>query len=376
MLTRDVELPKNPPTELIKEKHAAFLESYAKDRHGFEQTMVEYLRMSGIYWSLTAMEIMGDGYRDRLGNREELLSFISSCQDPISGGISPSNGHDPHILHTLSAIQILAMMDALNETPPIVDIDKVVSYIKSLQQPDGSFFGDKWGEVDLRFSFCAIACLSLLHRLDEINTESAVSFIMSCNNTIDGGFGSRPGSESHAGLIYCALGSLSILGRLDLIDADNLGWWLAERQLPTSGGLNGRPEKLPDLCYSWWVLSSLCILGRLRWIHPQRLTQFILACQDVETGGFSDRPGNCVDPFHTCFGLTGLSLLSHELVIPFETSEVSKGGEGDSSSSATSKVTENILETIGSQVKPVNAVFCMPQEVIDRLKIRVEMLSL
>jgi len=30
----------------------------------------------------------------------------------------------------------------------------------------------------------------------------------------DGGFGSRPGSESHAGLIYCCLGTLSITGKL------------------------------------------------------------------------------------------------------------------------------------------------------------------
>lgn len=98
-----------------------------------------------------------------------------------------------------------------------------MSYIKSLQQPDGSFYGDKWAEVDSRFSFCAIASLSLLRRLDEINVDAAVDFVMKCNNLIDGGFGSRPGSESHAGLIYCCLGSLSLTGQLDRVDADLLG---------------------------------------------------------------------------------------------------------------------------------------------------------
>lgn len=42
------------------------------------------------------------------------------------------------------------------------ETERVVAYIRSLQQPDGSFTGDKWGEVDTRFSFCAVACLSLL----------------------------------------------------------------------------------------------------------------------------------------------------------------------------------------------------------------------
>lgn len=61
--------------------------------------------------------------------------------------------------------------------------------------------GDKWGEVDTRFSFCAVLCLSLLHKLDTIDVNQAVEFVLSCMN-FDGGFGSRPGSESHAGNIY------------------------------------------------------------------------------------------------------------------------------------------------------------------------------
>lgn len=37
-----------------------------------------------------------------------------------------------------------------------------MSYVSKLQQDDGSFTGDKWGEIDTRYSFCALACLSLL----------------------------------------------------------------------------------------------------------------------------------------------------------------------------------------------------------------------
>lgn len=60
------------------------------------------------------------------------------------------------------------------------------------------FAGDKWGEVDTRFSFCAVMCLSLLQRLEAINVNKTVDFVLSCMN-FDGGFGSKPGSESHAG---------------------------------------------------------------------------------------------------------------------------------------------------------------------------------
>merc|ERR1711928_237626 len=119
-----------------------------------------------------------------------------------------------------------------------------------------------------RFSFCAVACLALLGRIDAINVDNAVKFVISCMN-FDGAFGCRPGSESHAAQVYCCVGMLSITGHLHHSKADKLGWWLCERQLP-SGGLNGRPEKL--------------------------LRNFILACQDTETGGFSDRPDDMPDP--------------------------------------------------------------------------------
>ena len=62
----------------------------------------------------------------------------------------------------------------------------------------------------------------------------------------DGGFGSIPTAESHAGQVFCCVGALLIAGAIDRVDRDLLGWWLAERQLP-NGGLNGRPEKLEDV---------------------------------------------------------------------------------------------------------------------------------
>jgi prenyltransferase beta subunit len=49
-----------------------------------------------------------------------------------------------------------------------------------------------------RFSYIAVCCLSILRRLNKINVEKAVSYIVSCKN-LDGGFGCTPGGESHAG---------------------------------------------------------------------------------------------------------------------------------------------------------------------------------
>lgn len=296
--------------------------------------------------------------------------MIRSCIHS-NGGISAAPGHDPHVLYTLSAIQILVSYDvdfeAADPASRVIDVDKTVNYIVSLQNEDGSFNGDAWGEVDVRFSFCSIASLALLKRLEAIDLDRAIDFVMHCYNNIDGGFGCRPNSESHSGLIYCCVGSLSIAGQLHRIDADQLGWWLAERQLP-SGGLNGRPEKLPDLCYSWWVLSSLTIIGRLHWINKRKLLRFILACQDVDNGGFSDRPNNMVDPFHTVFGIAGLSMLSHNYQDIEEVPTGDAGGGDDQVDTIdVTKIRESILK--------VNPVFCMPEHIIEKRGIFTQRLA-
>ncbi|KAK4577395.1 hypothetical protein RGQ29_027763 [Quercus rubra] len=287
--------------ELAAEKHVQYILSAERRKDDFVSVVLEHLRMNGAYWGLTTLDLLGkldtvDVY--------EVVSCVMKCQHE-SGGFGGNIGHDPHVLYTLSAVQVLALFDKLN----VLDIDKVTNYIAGLQNEDGSFSGDIWGEVDTRFSYIAICCLSILHRLNKINVEKAVSYILSCKN-LEGGFGCTPGGESHAGQIFCCVGALAITGSLHHIDKDLLGWWLCEWQVK-SGVLNGRPEKLPDVCCSWWVLSSLIMIDRVHWINKEKLVEFILDCQDMENGGISDRQDDAVDVYHTYFGVAGLSLLEY-----------------------------------------------------------------
>lgn len=65
--------------------------------------MTEFLRMSGIYWGITALDLMD--HVDKI-DKASIIEFIKKCQCSTSGGISPCDGHDPHILYTLSAVQV------------------------------------------------------------------------------------------------------------------------------------------------------------------------------------------------------------------------------------------------------------------------------
>lgn len=299
-----------------------FIYELDTESSGLDRCLADYIRINGIYWAITALRLL----RPSLDpcsvefdlqspmKRRDICDFVLSCQAE-SGGFGGNVGHLPHLTFTLSAIQILATFSQLEN--PLFLKERHCSWIISLiSEKDGSVMGDKDGEIDNRFSYCALSSLSLMGELERLNLkqmDSMNSFIISCQNG-DGSFGARPGMESHAGQVFCCIGSLKILNRRLEGKRGALKEWLTLRQLP-SGGLNGRPEKLEDVCYSWWILSSLAMMDWLdSSINKESLTKFILSCQgtsETSGGGFADRPGDLPDIFHTLFGIAGLSLLGY-----------------------------------------------------------------
>ncbi len=339
------------PPPFYHDLHINYIQTLASkidSPSSYEGAVTEHLRMSGVYWSLTALSLLvpfeevdkrmnltgeyatkeeeqqvhstsdnndhstiNSNAKSTSGvtsKKQSIVDWVFSCYDTSSGGFGGNLNQDGHILYTLSALQILALADKLSDPRLLSNKEQIVHFITSCQQADGSFAGDEWGEVDTRFTYCALSSLSLLDELSAVDVDKAAEYIASCQN-FDGGFGCTQGAESHAGQIFTCVGALSIARRLDLIhDVELLCWWLAERQCD-SGGLNGRPEKQADVCYSWWILSSLCILGRVDYIKGSKLASFILKCQDDEDGGIADRPSDMPDVFHTFFGISGLSLI-------------------------------------------------------------------
>ncbi|SMN19833.1 similar to Saccharomyces cerevisiae YPR176C BET2 Beta subunit of Type II geranylgeranyltransferase required for vesicular transport between the endoplasmic reticulum and the Golgi [Maudiozyma saulgeensis] len=301
---------------LLREKHIKYIESLDKKKDDYEYWLSEHLRLNGVYWGLTALCIMDA--KDAF-TKDSVIEFVMSCWDSNRGGFGPFPRHDSHLLTTLSAIQILATYDSLNILEETEKLDKCTEFIIANQLQDGSFQGDRFGEVDTRFVYTALNALSILGKLTPEIVDPAVDFILKCYN-FDGGFGLCPGAESHAAQAFTCLGALKIANKLDALtpkQIEETGWWLSERQIP-GGGLNGRPSKLPDVCYSWWVLSSLAIIGKLDWIDYEGLRKFILEAQDKIKGGISDRPDNEVDVYHTVFGLAGLSLMGFYNLVPID----------------------------------------------------------
>jgi geranylgeranyl transferase type-2 subunit beta len=76
-----------------------------------EYWLTEHLRLSGLYWGLTALHLLG--HAEALPRRET-IEYVLSCQHE-NGGFGAAPGHDAHMLYTVNAVQILATVDAISD---------------------------------------------------------------------------------------------------------------------------------------------------------------------------------------------------------------------------------------------------------------------
>lgn len=102
----------DPSRHLLIPMHVAFVEALDKKRDSLAYHFTTHLRMNGVYWGLTALEILG---RPEVLDRQALIDFVFSCWNDETGGFGSFPAHDAHVHSSLSAIQILAMKDALGE---------------------------------------------------------------------------------------------------------------------------------------------------------------------------------------------------------------------------------------------------------------------
>ncbi|CAF90463.1 unnamed protein product, partial [Tetraodon nigroviridis] len=163
--------------------------------------------------------------------------------------------------------------------------------LRALQMEDGSFYALPEGsENDIRFIYCAASICYMLDDWSGMDTRKAIEYIRG-SLSYDGGFGQGAGRESHGGWTYCAIASLCLMGRLDETlsrrELDRIRRWCIMRQ---QSGFHGRPNKPVDTCYSFWVGATLELLGVFRYTNFNKNRSFILSTQDRLVGGFAKWP--------------------------------------------------------------------------------------
>eukprot|EP00127_Corallochytrium_limacisporum_P004872 Clim_evm16s191 gene=Clim_evmTU16s191 len=270
--------------------------------------------------SRTAMDGLGESVIRRS------IAFLKQCQDVDTGGFGGGPYQLSHLAPTYAAVASVALIGT-KEAYDLIDRPKLLEFLQTCksQFPGGGFALHRGGEEDVRGAYCAIAVAKLLD-LESLTShggdtlfDGTAEWIASCQ-TYEGGLGGVPGMEAHGGYAYCGLAGLALLNRIEVLEPYRFIHWLSMRQMRFEGGFSGRSNKLVDSCYSFWVGACFTIL---RDYHPlfrnpedvnvlcdaNSLAWYVAgACQD-RRGGIVDKPGKSRDHYHTCYALSGLSVL-------------------------------------------------------------------
>jgi len=193
------------------EAHIKYLASLSSQKESLESCLSEHLRVSAFYWAAGSLCALGKGKYVP----EDLIKWLVACQHP-NGGFGGNVGHDRHLLYTCHALLSLSMLG--KEDIFKAKAEETASFVAQLQQSDGSFVGDEHKEVDIKFTYCALSVLKILHAEDRVDIPKAMEYIKSCQN-FDEGFGNIPGCESHGGHVFTAIGALSMGKMLDKVRA-------------------------------------------------------------------------------------------------------------------------------------------------------------
>ena len=234
---------------------------------------------------------------------------------PSAGGAAAGGWELPHLASTYSAlVALLTAGDGLQG----VRRTSLLSHIRSLQQPDGSVacMASEGAEADLRFVYCAVACLHLLddRSLAHLDVDRLQQYVLSCQS-YEGGFGLTPHSEAHGGATYVAVATLHLAGRLHSALDDSGGQrqrrlihWCMARQ---GSGYTGRANKPVDSCYSFWLGASLQLLHCHTRTDPHSNLTALLACFDTQRGGFGKEAELLPDIMHSYLGTAGAAIAQH-----------------------------------------------------------------
>ncbi|XP_029590210.1 protein farnesyltransferase subunit beta isoform X1 [Salmo trutta] len=271
------------------------------------------------YWILHSLELLEEPVPTAIAS--DVCKFLARCQSP-TGGFAGGPCQAAHLAPTYAAVNALCIIGT-QEAYNIIDREKLLSFLLSVKQPDGSFVMHIGGEVDVRSTYCAASVASLTNIMTPTLFQDTPTWIVSCQNW-EGGLGGVPGLEAHGGYTFCGMAAMVILGKEHMLDLKSLLRWVASRQMRFEGGFQGRCNKLVDGCYSFWQAGLLPLLHRAlfkggdstlslqKWMFEQQaLQEYILLCCQNPAGGLLDKPGKSRDFYHTCYCLSGLSVAQH-----------------------------------------------------------------
>ncbi|MBO3842200.1 MAG: hypothetical protein FGF48_07270, partial [Candidatus Brockarchaeota archaeon] len=177
-----------------------------------------------------------------------------------------------------SAVYCLKTLDVLEE----VNVEKIVDKLLKHQPLDGGFGLDgNWRKSNLWYTYLAVDTLHMLNRISSINKERVVNYILSLRNP-NGSFNESRDEGMSARAAPLAVITLNLLREISEVNEKTVNSILGEQM--HDGGF----RTLENTYYSLLALQYLCRLDRT---VSSKAVNYVLSLQNLD-GGFGWEKGD------------------------------------------------------------------------------------
>ena len=324
--------PEEQPKEFSFKRHAKYFEMMSGCLPSMLEEY-DSIRMTILFFSLSGMDLLNtlDNCQGKQQIIDWIYSTMLSDEKSLKTGFRGFNiGSDfssfgsPEFSHFDSGqlamtYTALASLLVLGDDLSRIDRESTARAVGNLQNEDGSFLSSlEGGERDMRYVYCACCVCFMVNDWRFVDKDRIFEFVRR-SVSFDSAIGQGPYLEGHGGSTFCGLASLSLMGRLEECLSvklkERLKKWCVFRQVT---GFHGRPNKRVDTCYSFWVGGALKLLDASDLVSREDLIEYLFTTESDVTGGFSKWAGHMADPLHSYMAISGLSLLGYPGVKPVD----------------------------------------------------------
>jgi len=180
-----------------------------------------------------------------------VVKFILSLQQSSGVFAGDSFGEtDTRFLYC--AVNALSLLGHLSD----LDVEKTVSYIRRCKNFDGGFGASIGAESHATQVFVCVAALTILDRLEEVDQQTLCWWLAE-RQLPNGGLNGRPEKLEDVCYSFWVLSSLSILNKLSWIDSGKLTTFILSAQESENGGIADRPGDVPDVFHTLFGVAGL-----------------------------------------------------------------------------------------------------------------------
>lgn len=306
-----------------KEKHVDFIKRLISTKD-FLYQITEQDRMATLFWSLNSLRMLKDPLFDKM--KPAAIQFIFSCLKE-NGGFSPNPRYTPNIIATFNALQLLYICKIPYYSK------KTVKYLLNLQNTEGAFTFDEYGDFDTRFDCCGILSLHLLSLMKDICPANEIELFqyaehcrLYCINEIGFDFHTEQSIQEEHHPVYNTLveeklnfDASALTNQIERGFLEEIGFQ-TEKTLKHllscinyDGGAGQLVGSESHAAQVFCVVSALRSLGCLEMIDRMKTVDFLIYRQ-VENGGLNGRVNKKEDVCYSFWAFSAMVILKAEYI--------------------------------------------------------------